>query len=68
MKVGDILYTGHVATQAEARQYNKHQDDCDKIKRMHPFTAMKSGTLANRSYNKALDNKHKLFEMIAIHK
>ena len=66
MKTGDVLYTGHVATESEARQYNRHQDDCDKIKRIHPFGIKNSDTMVYREYNRALDRKHNLFQIIAL--
>jgi len=66
MKPGDVLYTGHIATAAEAQAYNQHQMDCDKYLAEKPETAMKSGSIANRVYNGMLDRKHKLFQAIAL--
>ena len=67
MNPGDILYTGHVVSEAEAREYNRQQARCDQFLKRHPVTAMKSGTLANREYNYMLNQKHRLFEAMALY-
>ena len=65
MKPGDILYTGKVVSQAESEAYNRLQRECDQYLETHPGTALKAGSLANRAYNFLLDQKHRLFEVIA---
>lgn len=64
MKAGDRLYTGKIVTKAEAAWYDDMSAWVDEYKTAHPVIV--SGSLVERELEFRLNQRHRLFESIAL--
>jgi len=62
MKAGDVLITGHIATEAEAKYYNSFTDWIESYETAHPNIV--PGSLVDREYQFRLDQRHRFYVSI----